>query len=144
MPTITRKLEWDSGHRVLGHEGKCRNLHGHRYVAEVTVWSAGLDHVGRVIDFGLVKKIIGGWIDENWDHNMLLNSNDPLALEDDEARLCLVGREPFLMPKESNPTAEVMVEVLFKTAEILLPQYLVVKKVRLYETPNCYAEYPSE
>jgi 6-pyruvoyltetrahydropterin/6-carboxytetrahydropterin synthase len=100
--------------------------------------------VGRVIDFGLVKKIIGGWIDENWDHNMLLNSNDPLALEDDEARLCLVGREPFLMPKESNPTAEVMVEVLFKTAEILLPQYLVVKKVRLYETPNCYAEYPSE
>ena len=55
MPTITKKLEFDYGHRVLGHEGKCRHLHGHRGVAEVTVYAPSLDNLGRVVDFGAIK-----------------------------------------------------------------------------------------
>ncbi|RDS98986.1 6-carboxytetrahydropterin synthase QueD, partial [Burkholderia contaminans] len=34
---ITRKLEFDAGHRIPDHRSQCRNLHGHRYVLEVTL-----------------------------------------------------------------------------------------------------------
>ena len=37
MHEATRRIEWDMGHRVPEHGGKCRTPHGHRYVAEVTV-----------------------------------------------------------------------------------------------------------
>ena len=61
--TCTRKLEFDAAHRVMEHESKCRHLHGHRYVAEVTVATSELDGLGRVLDFGLLKTELGGWID---------------------------------------------------------------------------------
>ena len=82
MLEITKKIEFDYGHRVLGHEGKCCYLHGHRGVAEVTVCAVddgGVDDLGRVVDFGVVKEVIGGWIDEKWDHNFLLHKDDPLC-----------------------------------------------------------------
>src|SRR5262245_52482042 len=74
----TRKLEFDAGHRVLGHGGKCRHLHGHRYVAEVTCYAEELDKLGFVVDFSVIKTVVGDWIDENFDHNMILNPKDPL------------------------------------------------------------------
>ena len=43
MITITRKLEFDAGHRIPDHKSQCRNLHGHRYTIEITL-------VGEVID----------------------------------------------------------------------------------------------
>ena len=43
MLTITRKLEFDAGHRIPDHKSQCRNLHGHRYTLEITL-------VGAVIE----------------------------------------------------------------------------------------------
>lgn len=155
MITITRIFGFDSGHRVLGHEGKCANLHGHRYTAEVTVTAQGLDKIGRVIDFSVIKRDVGNWIDTCWDHNMILHEKDPLALmlADGEhgalhttthryGRLAVFGpKTPFVMPDEMNPTAENMAAVLFHQAqEILKPFDLTVVHVRLYETPNCFAD----
>ena len=106
MITITRRLEFDYGHRVLGHEGKCRHLHGHRGAVEITVRGPRLDSIGRVIDFSEVKRLVGGWIDENWDHNLLLNPSDPLLsrLEFGDVH----GRRIYEMPLGNNPTAENM------------------------------------
>ena len=150
MTQITRKIEFDAGHRVLGHESKCANLHGHRYVAEITVSAKKLDSISRVIDFSVIKSEVGAWIDEYWDHNMILNSKDPLvnvypnsieSATHHAFRLC--GRNPYIMPEGMNPTAECMAEVLFNQAiKILSPHKdLVVVGVRLYETPNCWADY---
>jgi len=147
MHQITRKLEFDAGHRVLEHGGKCRNLHGHRYVAEVTVESDELDKLGMVVDFSEVKRLVGGWIDEHWDHNMILHPDDPLILNKTSTEIeTVTGRKPFIMPfGVENPTAENMVKVLFKvSSNLLCPQQLLVVKVRLYETPNCWAECWSE
>ena len=152
MPRITRKLEFDAGHRVLGHEGKCRHIHGHRYVAEITVDANQLDDLGRVVDFSVIKQLVGKWIDEELDHNLLLNSRDPLWQLFDKAgdRLLLevLGeKEPFVMPN-GNPTAENIAAVLYKKAtELLAGKGLSVYRVRLYETPNSWAdcdaaEYP--
>jgi 6-pyruvoyltetrahydropterin/6-carboxytetrahydropterin synthase len=51
---VIRRIEIDAGHRLLKHEGKCRNLHGHRYVFEVEAQSKQLDSVGRGIDFSIL------------------------------------------------------------------------------------------
>ena len=140
MTAITRRLEFDAGHRLINHESKCKHLHGHRYCAEITVQADALDRIGRVIDFGVVKALVGKWIDDNWDHNMVINPNDPIlkfaGLLEKHPYLCYQGGEP------ANPTAEVMARILFGVAVELLPSELKVVKVRLYETPNCFAEYP--
>lgn len=146
---ITRKLEFDAGHRVLGHEGKCATPHGHRYVAELTVSADALDSLGRVIDFSVIKTLVGGWIDANWDHTMILHPDDPLL------QYCgLIGpRPPYVIPRrddgpfqsDGNPTAENMSKYLFGVAgELLRPHGIRVEAVRLYETPNCWADYAGE
>ena len=152
LHVITRTLEFDYGHRVLNHEGKCKYLHGHRGKAEITIGSDYLDDCGRVLDFGKVKEIVGGWIDDNWDHNMILHPEDSLLRASVVSTTNLSGRDPygiwegkfpFIMPKSCpNPTAENLVFVLAeKCVELLSPYDLNVCSVRLYETPNAYATY---
>lgn len=149
--TCTRRLEWDSGHRVLGHEGKCRHLHGHRYAAEITVEAANLNELGMVVDFSVVKGIVGAWIDQYWDHNMLLHPEDPLAklyrmptlyaIQEDIQNEMFKGKNPYIMPADfPNPTAENIARVLLIQCQRILPTTLLTSKVRVYETPNCYAE----
>lgn len=137
-PTVTRRLEFDAGHRVMNHESKCANLHGHRYVAEITAYAPELDPIGRVIDFSVIKERIGSWIDEHWDHNMIVCADDARTIQ------CLLAaprvKQPFLMP--CNPTAENMASHLLY---VVCPAELgdtgvTVTKVRLWETPNCFAE----
>lgn len=133
-PRITRKLEFDSGHRLQGHESKCRNVHGHRYVAEVMVEADHLDEVGRVIDFGKVKELVGGWLDDRWDHGFLYEAGDPIAL-------WLVDHDQKMFQLDAPPTAENLVVALHrKAAELLAPHDIRVVNVRLYETPNCWAD----
>lgn len=143
MITITRKIEWDAGHRVLGHEGKCKHLHGHRYCAEVTVQAAELDDLGRVIDFGVLKTVVGAWIDKHWDHNLLLHPQDPLLKLPPDLLAQIHGRDPYVMPAgpRANPTAENIAAVLHGVVSVLLPVELSVVRVRVWETPNCHADF---
>lgn len=162
MTRVMRKIEFDAGHRVLGHEGKCANLHGHRYVAEVVIEAPSLDNLGRVVDFGCIKSVIGSWVDKYWDHNTILHPEDPFLLEAPRQSIedpqhylrRLFGRDPFVMPADlGNPTAENMAEFLAQKGNYLLQLYcegkdisipICVYKVRIWETPNCYAEYKRE
>ena len=137
MISCTRKLEFDSAHRILNHESKCRTLHGHRYTVEVTVTSEGLDSLGRVVDFSEIKKIIGGWLDLNFDHNTILHTDDHLVkvLFDDKMAM----KVPYIM--KVNPTAENMADHLFEIfKDELFAKGMILKKIRVYETPNCYAQ----
>ena len=137
---VTRRLEFDSGHRLVNHESKCAHLHGHRYVAEISCRAQkSLDDIGRVIDFSVIKGIVGGWINTHWDHNFLLNPADPLRNVDPAI---WKGKEPYIMPPaRANPTAENMAAVLLEVSTHLLRHYPIhVTKIKLYETPNCFAE----
>lgn len=135
-----RRLEWDAAHRVLRHESKCATIHGHRYVAEVEVAADELDPVGRVIDFGEVKAIVGAWIDAEWDHTTLINAADDSLREVCEREHRELGkRAPYIF--DGEPTAEnIAAELLRVAAELLRDRGIVVTRVRVYETPNCYAE----
>ena len=59
---ITRRLEFDAGHRIANHASLCRHLHGHRYAIEVTVngsvvTASGDAEQGMVADFGSIKAL---------------------------------------------------------------------------------------
>lgn len=132
---VTRRLEIDAGHRLLGHETKCRNVHGHRYAFEVTV-AGGLDDVGRVVDFGVIKERVGAWLDRWWDHAYIAEEADPIVTL---ARS--LGLRVF--PVGFPPTAENLAKHLFDLLPVLLDDTGVTPvRVRCYETPGCWADYP--
>ena len=118
MITAERYHDISMGHRVVGHENKCRHLHGHNYRIHFVCEADQLDALGRVIDFGLINDRLGQWLEEHWDHR----------LED----LCIV---PF------NPTAEQIAQHL---VHVVGPQCLAGTGIRLTscrvdETRKCSA-----
>jgi 6-pyruvoyltetrahydropterin/6-carboxytetrahydropterin synthase len=136
-PVCTRRIEFDAAHRVMHHESKCKNLHGHRYVVEASFAATGLDTLGRVIDFGVIRELLGNWIDSNWDHATILYDKDKAlgnAISDQ------TGQRIFYLP--SNPTAENMADYLLHDVcpALFKAHDVTCVRLRLYETPNCYAE----
>ncbi len=141
MLTCTRRLEWDAMHRIPRHESKCAAFHGHRYAAEITCHAPSLDDRGRVVDFGVVKEIVGGWIDQNWDHTAILMEGDPdPAVAVIAASNLAHGRPVYWMPVP--PTAENIAAELARVASGLLASTgVTVERLRVWETPNGSAEW---
>lgn len=129
-----RRLQFCAGHRVLDHESKCANAHGHNYVAYFHAESQGLDKLGRVIDFSVLKERIGKWIDENWDHAFIVFKDD--------RELIAALKDHKLFALGQNPTAENMAQFLLDEIcpEVLQGTGVEVVKVVLWETENCYVE----
>lgn len=137
MFECTRRIEFDAGHRVIGHKNKCKYLHGHRYALEITAKSANLDELGMVADFGELKGIIKSWIDSNLDHNTILSVHDRKLGEFVSAH---TGQTVYFL--NDNPTAE---NIAMHIKNDIVPQIFEGKpykitKIRLYETPNCFVE----
>lgn len=137
MITCTRKLHFDAAHRIVNHESKCKYVHGHRYVVDATFVANGLDDLGRVVDFGVIKDKLGQWIDQNWDHNIILWQKDESLgkIIENETK-----QKVFYLP--SNPTAENIAEYLLNVvcAELFCNEDVKCVKIKVSETPNCYAE----
>lgn len=159
---VIRSHEICAGHRVVGHESKCRHLHGHNYVFHfhvapkpidgVSVKGDPLDQVGRVIDFSVVKSTLCEWLEVNWDHRFLhweedlliaglvyakCKGNNSLSIEDDKDFMDSLVSLPF------NPTAEnlaaYMVEVI---GPRLLDEHGVeLVKCTIEETSKCHVGY---
>lgn len=134
--TIERRFEIDAGHRVLNHESVCAHPHGHRYGIVVTARAkGGLDSLGRVIDFGVIKEILGGWLLENWDHAFLTGAADEVMttfLESNDFRR-------YILPE--NPTAENLASYLLNEIcpRLFAQERIEITQVRVHETPNCVA-----
>jgi 6-pyruvoyltetrahydropterin/6-carboxytetrahydropterin synthase len=141
MPTCTQRLEWDSMHRIPRHESKCAAFHGHRYVAEITCEAPALDELGRVIDFGVIKDVVGAWIDSHWDHTAILMRDDPdPAVQQLAESNRALGRPIYFL--DAAPSAENIVSELARICDELLPEHGVkVARIRLWETPNSSAEW---
>lgn len=138
MIECTRRIEFDTAHRVIGHQNKCKYLHGHRFVLEITASSRkGLDELGMVADFGLLKKIMKDWIDKNFDHNVILHCDDR---ELGEYISQYTGQSVFYL--QNNPTAE---NIALHLGEDVIPMLFAghdfaIVQIKLYESPNCYVE----
>jgi len=150
MPKITAERYHDisAGHRVVGHENKCRHLHGHNYRIHFVCEADTLDEVGRVIDFDVIKERLCMWVENNWDHKFLAWEEDPvisamvfyLLFEDADSEKILsdsIVYTPF------NPTAENMAQHL---VQVVGPAQLdatgvTLVSVRIEETAKCSASF---
>jgi len=139
MITITRRLEFDAGHRITRHESRCSHPHGHRYALEIACQSPQLDECGRVIDFAKIKEVVGGWLEDNLDHAFLVYERDEIMLAMLRTGEQGVPFRHFLLAGE--PTVENLARLLLsKCRELLAPFHISVVGVRVYETPNCWAD----
>jgi len=134
MYRVTREIPFCYGHRLLNYQGKCRNLHGHNGRAVITIESEDLDQLGMVMDFSEIKKVVSAWIDETFDHRMILHKDDP-AIPGLRAL-----NEPIQVIDE-NPTAETIARLIF---EFVKKSGFPVTEVKLWETDSCYATYTLE
>ena len=142
--TVMRKVPFCAGHRLLGHEGKCANLHGHNYLAEFYLAGNEIDELGRVVDFAVIKKLFKGWIDDHWDHGFILWDEDHNAID---ALRQVQPNRLYLLPY--NPTAENLARYLLehvspKLIESIPGYQLRVQKVVIWETENAFAEVSND
>src|SRR3990167_3440006 len=77
---ITKTFEFSYAHILPNHNGKCRKLHGHNAVVEVTVGSLDLQpggsSEGMVMDFGDLKNIVKNLVLDKWDHFFLAKGDE--------------------------------------------------------------------
>ena len=83
---ILKQIEWDMGHRVMNHVSKCRNLHGHRYKAEICLEGNLIDingdsSEGMVMDFEAIKRIAVEYIQDILDHGFMIWEKDKLLMD---------------------------------------------------------------
>jgi 6-pyruvoyltetrahydropterin/6-carboxytetrahydropterin synthase len=151
--TAERYHDISTGHRVVGHENKCRHLHGHNYRIHFVCEAGELDTVGRVIDFGVIKEKLCMWVENNWDHKFLAWTEDDVMDRASDAMAHEfhvkgdIGPEDFfngsLVFVPFNPTAENMARHL---VEVIGPQQLAgtgvtLTSVRIEETAKCSASF---
>lgn len=141
---ITRRLEFDAGHRIPNHASQCRHLHGHRYALEITlageiVATEGAAEQGMVMDFSDVKAIAHTALVDHWDHAFLVYRGDHAVVE---FLASLPGHKTVVLPVV--PTAENLAAEAFRILDAAYRDsygnQLRLERVRLYETPNNWAD----
>ena len=134
MYSVTKKIDFCYGHRLLDYDGICKHPHGHNAVAEIEVRTGQLDNRNMVCDFSDIKRIVKGWIDRELDHKMILRHDDPLV-----APLEALGEPIYKL--ESNPTVERIARLIFDQSRA---EGLDVVAVRVWETPTSFTAYSQE
>lgn len=141
---ITRRLEFDAGHRIPNHASQCRHLHGHRYAIEITlsgevVRTEGAADEGMVMDFSAVKAVANSVLVEQWDHAFLVYRGDRAVVD---FLASLPGHKTVVLPVV--PTAENLAAEAFRVLDAAYRdtygRQLSLHRVRLYETPNNWAD----
>ncbi len=148
MIIASRYHDISFGHRVVGHEGKCRFLHGHNYRIYFDCKANGLDSIGRVIDFGVIKSTLCVWLEQQWDHRFLMWEQDPM-LQNLKNLSLIYGEDNqegedlrnSLVPVPFNPTAENLGQFLLNTVgpSLLKNTGVVLCSVTIDETRKCSA-----
>lgn len=141
---ITRRLEFDAGHRIPNHDSQCRHLHGHRYALEITlsgqiISAEGVSEQGMVMDFSAVKTIANETLVSRWDHAFLVYRGDAAVVA---FLATLSGHKTVVL--DVVPTAENLAAEAFRVLDAAyVDSYgnqLRLERVRLYETPNNWAD----
>lgn len=141
----TKIIEFDMAHRIPNHKSKCKHLHGHRYRVEATIQGPIIDDdgqsdAGMVIDFGDIKKILTEHIHDCFDHGAMFYVFDEVI---QETCHLLKTREPLqnINMVDFIPTAENLAKYFFEIVKKQLSSSMILSRIRVYETPNSWADY---
>ena len=136
---ITKEFNFEMAHALVGHNGPCKNIHGHSYKFNVTVKGKiknGTEDAdeGMVVDFTIIKNIVKKLIVDEYDHALVLWDKMPL-----NPTVNGYGDKLILVP--FNPTCENLLLHYVKLIKQELPNNLTLEHLLLRETPNSYAEW---
>lgn len=129
-------------HALTGHDGPCKNIHGHSYILSITISGKTINNPadpknGMVIDFSDLKKIVRETIIEKFDHALVLN-------ESDKGKIVLNGYESKLIYVPFAPTCEMLLEHFHQLILTKFPSSLKLRTMRLDETATAYAEWHAD
>jgi 6-pyruvoyltetrahydropterin/6-carboxytetrahydropterin synthase len=137
MYSLVSEASFDSAHFLAQYEGKCRNIHGHRWTVKVEIFGEKLQENGSkremLIDFGELKSELKKLVDF-YDHSLIIEKNTMReitlnALKEDGFRIIEV---------EFRPTAENFAKNFY---DYFIEKGFSVKSISVYETPNNCAIY---
>jgi len=141
---VTRRLEFDAGHRIPDHQSQCRHLHGHRYALEITLEGSVIEQSGdpangMVMDFSEIKSLAEQHLVDLWDHSFLVYAGDTPIVE---FLKTIPGHKTVVL--DCIPTAENLAAKAFSVLDAVYRDtygnQLRLQRVRLYETPNCWVD----
>ncbi len=138
MEKAAKRFRWEGAHRLPGHPGLCRNLHGHSYHMWVEAQGHATHEDGMLVDFHELKRVVGPLVDA-WDHATLVGKNDSELLD----MLKALNLKHYLLP--ADPTAEAIAAYAARHLErragkLLRERGVETISVRIFETETCYAE----
>ena len=140
MFILETEQSFDAAHFLSGYEGKCKNLHGHRWRVIARIASESLSKEGQsrdmVIDFKDFNQALKD-ITSSLDHTLIIEKDSLKAatlsaLKDEGFAIC---EFPF------RPTAERFSKYLF---EQMKEKNFPVYSVSVYETPTNCATWQEE
>ncbi len=140
MYILKSQAEFDSAHFLSGYEGKCSNIHGHRWKIIAEIYGENLVEDGQMrgmlIDFGIFKKDLKD-IADSFDHSLIIEKNSlkPKTLK------CLEEENFKVIQIECRPTAENFSRIIFRMLKL---KGYNVKAVEVYETEHNCSVYSEE
>ncbi|ULO10113.1 6-carboxytetrahydropterin synthase [Paenibacillus sp. 19GGS1-52] len=133
--SVCKIFTFDSAHQLVGHKGKCSNLHGHTYKLElvlkgIPLVEEGHSDEGFVIDFGDIKNSVQQSLIDHLDHAFLAMGNEPVL----ETLMNTGSKVALLSFRTTVENMSCYIANNLKQAG--LPLY----SVKLWETPTSWAE----
>jgi 6-pyruvoyltetrahydropterin/6-carboxytetrahydropterin synthase len=130
---IAKEFNWEMGHRLPEHFGKCKNIHGHSYKMLVEIEGNVLEN-GMVMDYYHLRDVIDPII-ERMDHAFLVYKEDTNVIE------FLERMNSKRVVVDFQSTVENITRYfLDEIKKTKLPSNIRKVKVRVCETPDDYAE----
>lgn len=140
---LTKEFGFELAHALYGHDGLCKNIHGHSYKLFVTVIGSPIDDTdspkyGMVMDFSDLKKIVKEEIVDRLDHALMVN-NDTSHVNIKEALSGIVSLR--IVDVNYQTTCENMVYDFADRIKNRLPESVELHSIKLHETATSYAEW---
>lgn len=121
MYTVSVESHFDAAHFLRNYNGKCENLHGHRYKVIVNISTDKLNDDGLAYDFVQLKGQLNKILD-TFDH------------------ACLNDIPPF---DKINPSAENIARTIYEKLKPELGADIPIASIQVWESPeNCVTYYP--
>ena len=120
MYRVSIERHFDAAHYLREYEGKCENLHGHRYKVVANLKTDILDEIGLAFDFTVLKKSIDEIL-ERFDHT------------------CLNDINPFT---SINPSSENIASTIYSELKQRLDrQTAEIESIEVWESPDAWVTY---
>jgi 6-pyruvoyltetrahydropterin/6-carboxytetrahydropterin synthase len=120
MYRVSIERHFDAAHYLREYNGKCENLHGHRYKIVANLRTDKLDETGMAFDFTVLKRNVDEIL-ERFDHK------------------CLNDIEPFTT---INPSSENIASAIYGELKPHIEGHIaIIESIQVWESPDAWVTY---